>query len=219
MSFRLRTKLGWALAVARILVAAVLLIDLLAGGVAQKEVTSGAQLCTMECCVGKAAHLIGECSMGAAPACHAHFPVADAPNTHQVIAPTSPADPIGGGAEIDAGHAHKLHRSEQSVPFVQSIVFRRHQLSTMQRAPDNSSLPVAQFAAGSLSQPCQPNCSAGALNSSPGHRTNKSATLIAVVRPRPPTGAVVSPYHCLLIPADAALLEASRPRGPPALFS
>lgn len=208
MSLRTPAKHRRALFVIRFAVAALLLGGLLTGGAALDEAAGGAQLCTMECCAGKIAHLAGECATGPAPACHAHLP---APDVSHNVAQATPDDPLCGvEAAADVSHAPMRRTSFTVLVASNPLPGSR---------PDRSLSPAEPLAAGSFRQPCQPNCGAGVLNASPGQRTDKSATLAGVVRARPPTAVDFSFAQRLVAPVQAALLEASRPRGPPRSFS
>ena len=205
----------------RIMVALVLMLALLSG-IASLGSASAVNLCTMECCAGLSPHAAGSCHMHMSPlgkigggttpgpgsAKLFGFPKADNGAIKGVAAGVMGMKESGdssldlGGVTIDATeHCNMNSQSEDSTASSRSDSFQ-----------------PSIIAAQSFSNPCPPECTAGAIGS--GVRPSRdTATLAYNARPRSPTLLRKYKYFNRNFLIASICCKKVRPRGPPLCFS
>lgn len=203
-SRHLRPLRTGALAIARITLALLLLVVLLAGVLPLGSLAS-AHECGMACCAGKPAHMAGSCSVAFeteedADAETPAAPVEEHSSHHHHAAHSSAATPATQGAD-QADHAAKkssAHHSKGSV---------------------KSSHKERVVTAKTMTTPCSPGCAAAAsFGSSQGRRPRELASLVITLKPRAPTGRLFNRSFTVPVRKSAEARRRLRPRAPPSLL-
>lgn len=197
------------------IVAAVMLVMALLSGIAPFGTASSSSLCAMACCAGKPPHEAGAC---AGVSCHAHLSARQErpqpkPKTH---------------CEMN-GKGTPDHQEMMRIPdalTIDSAASTGHpdgevdHSSAQPDAPSQSASRTASVAVSTaISNPCRPDCGAGAFSSSGQGRQRNTADISYAGQPRPPSGGYL--FLTKYDPAKtlSALCRKCVPRGPPALFS
>jgi hypothetical protein len=190
------------LAIPRIVVAALLVFALLSS-VAPLSTFSSAHLCTMSCCIGKPPHLAGSCSVSF---------------IHQKKTLDSNFDTDENSLEHHDGmHARANVREEESANSSDHCHTETHFAAETSSAQEREAQP-AGIASQILTQPCPPECQAGASSFARVRPSRDPAAMAHACQPRPPTNSSLAGlfFTILLLPANKR--RQSRPRAPP-LFS
>ena len=208
MRYRFRTLPSMRLHVARVVVAATMILVLL-GGITPFSTFSATALCTMDCCVGLAPHAAGSCHMNMS----AGTPGPDAKKSCET---TGSSDEITGGVMGMVSFRSSL----EAVTVDASEHCNRKSSAGVARVPSTNEPPAqpsltAQF----LTKPCPPECGTGVVSFARLQRSRDVAALAHALRPRPPTIARQFRYNEANLFTATALHMRVRPRGPPPSFS
>lgn len=191
------------LATPRIVVAALLVLALLSS-VAPLSTFSLAHLCTMSCCIGKPPHLAGSCSVSF---------------IHQKKVPL---DSNCGTDENSLEHQAGMHAQadvirEESANSSDHCHTETHSAAESSSAQEREAQP-ASLASQILTQPCPPECQAGASSFARVRPARDPAAMAHACQPRPPTNSSLAGLFFTLLLLPTRKRWQSRPRAPP-LFS
>ncbi len=189
-------------AIARILLATMMMLVLLAGAVPFSSLSSSHE-CGMACCAGKPSHLAGSCST--------------ALGDEEQAEPPAEQD-----AEQAAHNSHAMHPSGEDS---QAVASTTHHKSIKRSSARHSkpgteeSFRTARVAELAITKPCSPECAAAASASTQVRRPRDPAAASVQLRPRPPTAYLLAGCFTVPSPKSAEGRRLSRPRSPPVLLN
>ena len=200
---------------ARTITAVVMLLVLLAGGIAWPATASG-PLCLLACCAGLAPHTAGSCMHGScdagvaksiagsvAPRSHHHHEPAQVPdslNTSQVL-----GDVVAGACGSDMEEVLTIDASPTETPNDYGV----------EANPSKAGSDKNTIAATALSRACQTDCGACASGFSASGRSRNAAVLAASNKNPPLPSAKLTCGSNSLMLMRSALSRRQAPRGPP----
>lgn len=187
---------------ARITLATMLLLVLLAGAVPFSSLSSSHE-CGMACCAGKPSHMAGSCS------------TALIDEEHEAETPAEPNDDDDAhsahghnmrlsGATSQADTSNKLHQSTGRTS-------ARYLKSGIKESP-----PTASVHSQAMTTPCSPECAAASVSTQVRRPRDPAAASINL-RPRPPTSYLLAGCFTVPSPKSAEGRRLSHPRAPPVL--
>ncbi len=184
--------------IARIILAAMMMLVVLAGAVPFSSLSSSHE-CGMACCTGKPSHLAGSCSTALG-------------DEEQMEATAEPGD------EQTTHNSHAGHHSSGDSQTVAST--GHHETAKPNQAHHSKSgakesLRTARIASQAITTPCSTECAAAASASTQVRRPRDPASSSIAARPRPPTLLSFTHHQATLLPVPAERRRLSRPRAPP----
>lgn len=191
-------------AIARITLAVMLTLVLLAGVVPLSSLSSSASSheCGMACCAGKPSHMAGSCSTAFSTEEEAETPGPPDEEEHSAHGHTMPLSGVTSPAQASA----KQHGAAQRSPAHHSTA-------------DVKSPRAASVASQAMTTPCAPECAAATISSSQVRRPRDPASLVVAVRPHTPTSRFFNGRFTVPAPKSAEARRLSRPRAPPSLLN
>lgn len=189
--------------IARIILAAMLMLVVLAGAVPFSSLSSSHE-CGMACCIGKPSHMAGSCSV-------------ELGNEEQA---ETPAEPSG---EQTAHSDHAMHLSGEDSP--EAVASTEHQEAAKHPVTHHSksgaeeSTRTVSIASQAITTPCSTECAAAASASTQVRRPRDPASVSVSERPRPPTTYLLAGCFTVPSPKSAEGRRLSRPRAPPFLLN
>lgn len=188
--------------IARIILAAMLMIVMLAGAVPFSSLASSHE-CGMACCIGKPSHMAGSCSTALGDEEQAETPA----------------------ESNDEQAAHGDHAMHHSGEHSQEVASTEHHDAAKSPSTHHSksgakeSTQTARIASQAMTTPCSPECAAAASASTQVRRPRNPASLTIAARPRPPTLLSFAGHFSTPLPKSAERRRLSRPRAPPRLIN
>jgi hypothetical protein len=185
---------------ARIFLAAMLMIVLLAGAIPFSSLASSHE-CGMACCVGKPSHMAGSCSTALG-------------DEEQAKAPAEPGD-----EHRAHGQHHASHSSDETPQPVASTGHQgaaKHPSAHHSKSGAEESKLAARIASRVLTTPCSPQCAAAAAASMQVRRPREQAVTAVAARLRPPSLLFFAGHLSKPLLKSAEPRRLSRPRAPPA---
>jgi hypothetical protein len=183
-------------AIARISLAAMLLLALLSGVAPFHTLSSAEQTCSMSCCAGKPAHAAGSCGTAFSDVHHGETTFEAHEHTGAMQMPSEFTEIIETASHCGTSE-HSLEKGA---------------------SPKRTSWTQAGVAARVLTTPCSPECAAVVLSASAQFRRVRDAAALPVnSRPRPPTLRSPAEHITSLQPSTATAGRQANPRAPPLL--
>ncbi|HEX8707895.1 MAG TPA: hypothetical protein VF723_06495 [Pyrinomonadaceae bacterium] len=222
MLSRPRSRSLSAEAIARIVWAVLLSLGLLAGALPPSAFSFSADVCRMDCCLGKSPHAPGSCSIAFADEAQAEPPgelTGDAAATDKAM---HEGTHVAHAAARADGSPHAGGAAKQSS---ESMAPAHHSSTRGSRAGHHSSSTrqtarAASVVAAFLAKPCSPECAAAALSSPTGGRRPRDGALLNHgFLPRAPSRIANLEWLSGLVPLSTGARGVSVPRGPPILLT
>lgn len=184
---------------ARIILATMMLLVLLAGAVPFSSLSSSHE-CGMACCAGKPSHMAGSCSTALGD---------EEPEAETPIEPD---------ADHHSAHGHKLHLSGATSQAGTSTKPResiKRSSAHHSKSGAKESSRTARIASQAMTTPCSPECATAVSASTQVRRPRDPAAASVQLRPRPPTTYLLAGCFTVPSPKSAEGRRLSRPRAPP----
>lgn len=190
------------LPIARISLAVMLTLVMLAGVAPFSSLSSSSHECGMACCAGKPSHMSGSCSTA--------FDDEEIAETHDES-----------GQEHSA-HAHKTHSSDATSST--TTISGNYRVATKPSSTHHSTHGKAarlasSIAAQAVTTPCSPECAVASSLSAQVRRPREQLALSAYLKLRPSTTRFVNRHLAVLPPKSAEAARPSQPRAPPTLLN
>ena len=196
--------------VARMILAATLLLGLLSGSVRFAAVSS-ASLCELACCLGRAPHAAGSC-MG--DSCNTSFPARATTTPHETRNAAAESEHLCGATHATPKRG-KLRL--KAVAMVGASSTQHSHAGERQAARVNQPSGQATVSSAALMTPCNPDCGSCASGSTGNKRPRNIATLSYADRARPPSRGRSALTSYGRIGALSAQCPQLQPRAPPVL--
>jgi hypothetical protein len=186
--------------IARIILATMLLLVMLAGAVPFNSLSSSHE-CGMACCVGKPSHMAGSCAVALGD---------------EEQAEETPAEP---SAEQTAHSSHATHSangdSHEAVAPTKHQGAAKHPSAHHSKSGAEEPTRTASIASQAITTPCSPECAAAASASTQVRRPRDPASSSIAARPCPTTILSFAGHQTLPLRDSAERRRLSRPRAPP----